>query len=160
VIATGVLAFLLALTLALGIPYALQKRSAVHHNAALNTARSQTVDLARKVALATASYDYRHVTADLDKAMAYMTPSYKRVYQGIAAKLGPLVVQAKAISTGSVLNYGVRSLTTTHAVVVLFLDQNVKQDGSSAPARPSHYRAIITMDKLGGHWLVSLLQLT
>ena len=159
-IATGVLAFLLALVLGLGIPYALDKRSAVDHNAQVNTARKQVLAIAKKFAVAAASYDYRHVDADFRATEAYLTPDFKKNFEQVANRLAPLVVQAKAISTATVGGYGVTTVSTKHAVVLVFLDQTVKQATSASNADLAHNRAIVTLDKQkNGTWLVSNLTL-
>jgi hypothetical protein len=156
-VTAGVLAVLLVLTLALGVPYALRKRSAVAHDAQLNRDRVAVVALAEAFSKAAATYDYRDMQAAFAKQLSYMTPAYQQQWRRNTSQLGALAVQAKAVSTATIETYGVTSLTTKHAVVLVYFDQLVQNKSAKQPA---HYRAIVTMDKQpNGKWLASNLDL-
>lgn len=105
------------------------------------------------------SYDYRHLQADRNQAVRFMTPRYKREYTTTFDKLitssdsrpGP-AVQTKAVVRASVENVGVVSAQTDRVRVIAFLNQTTAK-GSTAPEL-SLNRLTVTMAKSGNAWLV------
>jgi Mce-associated membrane protein len=158
-ISTGVLAVLLALVLGFGIPYLIDKRDAVAHNSAVNSARSQALATAKKAAVAFGSYNYTQVDKDFAATLSYLTPKFRKAYSPVAAQLKPYIAKGRAVATAKVSCSAVSSASTTRVVIVMCLDQSVTTSDSKT-ATINRNRAIATLVKQSnGHWLVDDLVL-
>ncbi|MDQ6641640.1 MAG: J domain-containing protein [Actinomycetota bacterium] len=151
----AVLGLLSVVALALGGLFLVQHRSYQHRQDAGQEA-SAAAERALPVVL---SYDYRHLTADRDKAARYLSPKYRKEYIATFDKLiqssgsnpGP-AEQTKAVVTANVQNIGVVDAEADVARVIVFLDQStVKAAGTP---KFSLNRLTVSMVKVGNAWLV------
>lgn len=127
---------------------------------ATERARTQAVSAARAAAGDILGYDYRSVDQSIKRARASTTGSFRKEYDETAQKLLPESKQLKAIVQATVGATAVMSATADRVVVLLFVDQaTVKQvPGQTTPTtRIDQSRVRVTMNKVGGRWLVSEL---
>ena len=115
---------------------------------------------AERALTAVLSYDYRHMTADRDRAARFLTPSYRKQYlknfddlltKGPDGSPGP-VEKTKAVVTADVLNTGVVDADKNRVRVIVFVNQSsVKGD-----AQPTLFqnRVVATLVHSGDTWLV------
>jgi Mce-associated membrane protein len=152
----------LVLALVGTLVFALHERDeADKGNAALklSSLRSSALKKATSVATSFGTYDYQTLNADFARTRAYLTPSFAADFSKITTTLGSLITQDKGQIVGTVKNAGIQSISSTTAVVLVFLDQKVTTAESSTP-RLDHNRLELTLtlqpDK---KWLVSQLVL-
>jgi len=120
--------------------------------------RQSALDTAKRYALDFSTYDYRTIDADFARISAELTPSFRSQYQSTSASLKSVVVQYRGVATATVQGIGLTSLTGSQAVVVVFLDQQVTNSSTKTP-RIDRNRLQITLQRNGGGWLMSDLQL-
>ncbi|MGY2873214.1 Mce-associated membrane protein [Marmoricola sp. URHA0025 HA25] len=118
---------------------------------------------AERALKAVLSYDYRHMEADRDRAVQFLTPSYRKDYlktfNGLLA-VGPdgspgPVEKTKAVVTADVLDTGVVDAESDRVRIIAFVNQSsVKGD-----AQPTVFqnRVVATMVHRGDNWLVDNL---
>ncbi|MFX0573994.1 h domain protein [Nocardia nepalensis] len=118
-------------------------------------ARTQVVPVAQRTVEAMFTYNFKTVDAELPKAADNLSASFRDDYlklirEAIApgAKEKELNVQATTQASGVV------SAESAHAVVLLYLNQ-VSTGKDSPQANISTSRVKVSLDKDGGHWLVS-----
>jgi Mce-associated membrane protein len=134
---------------------------------ALVTTRRDRSDVAAgSVALAAAtkdaatilSYDYRHLPQDYAAATAVSTGSFRTDYQATTSKaVTPLATQTHAVVTAKVTTGGVVSSSSSRATILLFVDQTTTSNRLDAP-KVDLNRVQLTLQKVGGRWLVSSLK--
>lgn len=114
---------------------------------------------AERALTAVLSYDYRHMEADRDRAVTFLTPRYEKQYLKTFGLLteGPDgapggAVKTKAVVTADVLNAGVVDAESDLVRVIAFVNQSsVKGEGQPAIFQN---RVVATMVHQGGDWLV------
>jgi Mce-associated membrane protein len=118
---------------------------------------------AERALKAVLSYDYRHMEADRDRAVQFLTPSYKKDYlktfndlltKGPDGSPGP-VEKTQAVVTADVLDTGVVDAEADRVRVVAF----VNQSSAKGEAQPTVFqnRVVATMVRRGDRWLVDNL---
>jgi Mce-associated membrane protein len=119
---------------------------------------------AERALKAVLSYDYRHMEADRDRAVEFLTPAYKKDYlktfnellaQGPDGSPGP-VEKTKAVVTADVLDTGVVDAESDRVRIIAFVNQSsVKGDGQPTVFQN---RVVATMVHRGDRWLVDNLK--
>jgi Mce-associated membrane protein len=149
VIATAVLGVLVAgLVALLVVGYV-----SWHHQRTVNSARKDAVQAAKTFAVDFGSYDYRHLDADFREVASRMTPGFAKSYVQTSGKLKSTFLQYKTQVTAQIQGYGVTSVSTSKATVVVFLNQTVRTSQSSTP-RIDRNRLEIDLVHQHGKWLV------
>ena len=106
------------------------------------------------------SFDYRHMEADRDRAVRYMTSSYRKDYLKTFDKLliagpdgdpGP-AVKTKAVVTADVLDTGIVDSDRSRVRVVAFMNQSSVK-GDAGPTILQN-RVVVTMVRHNGDWLI------
>lgn len=141
----------LALVLGLGAGYL---RWSAGSSDDLEAAGTESVQAAREDAVALLSYRSGSVDQDLAAARERLTGEFKDAYTELTrqvvipgAKEKHISSVAKATAAASV------SVTTSHAVALVFVDQTVTiGDGAPTDTKPV---VRMTLDKVNGRWLVS-----
>jgi Mce-associated membrane protein len=117
-------------------------------------ARNQAVVAARESAVALLSFRFDTVDRDVAAARERLTGGFRDTYtQKTQAELIPNAKQRRVSATASVPAAAPESANESHAVVLLFVNQTVRF-GNSAPANGAS-SVRVTLDKVGGRWLVS-----
>jgi Mce-associated membrane protein len=119
---------------------------------------------AERALKAVLSYDYRHMEADRDRAVQFLTPSYKKDYlktfndllaKGPDGTPGP-VESTKAVVTADVLDTGIVDAESDRVRIIAFVNQSsVKGDGQPTVFQN---RVVATMVHRGDRWLVDNLK--
>jgi Mce-associated membrane protein len=114
----------------------------------------ESLAAAKDSTIALLSYKSDTVEKDLDAAKSRLTGAFKESYSQLindvvipGAKRGHISTTATVPAAASV------SATPTHAVTLLFVNQTAVVD--KEPPTDSTSSVRVTLDKIGGHWLIS-----
>jgi Mce-associated membrane protein len=125
---------------------------------------SKTDDIASVISAASnqvstvLSYDYRHLDEDFDRAIAQLTPRFRKSYLSTTAKgVRPLAEKYKAISSAQVTAAGLIEGTADRAVVLVFVAQTATNTQLAQP-RLDRSRIKTTLVRSGDRWLIDNLQ--
>ncbi|MBY8859972.1 hypothetical protein K7711_26115 [Nocardia sp. CA2R105] len=113
---------------------------------------------AKDYAVALTSIDSAHIDTDFSTVLNGATGQFKDMYSQSATQLKPLLLQAKSVSKGNVVAASVQSASSDHAVVMLFVDAQITNVTNPDP-RVDRNRILMTMDRVGGRWLASKVDL-
>ena len=104
------------------------------------------------------SYDYRQLDEDFDRALAVLTPRFRKSYLSTTAKgVRPLAEKYKAISSAQVTSAGLVEGTADRVVVLVFVAQTATNSQLTAP-RLDRSRIKTTLVRSGDRWLIDNLQ--
>jgi len=121
---------------------------------ASQTARIESVAAAKDSTIALLSYKADTVEKDLDAAKSRLTGTFKDSYsQLINDVVIPGAKQQHVSTTATVPAAASVSATPDHAVTLLFVNQSATVDKSPPTDTTSSVR--VTLDKVGGRWLIS-----
>ncbi|WP_234786524.1 hypothetical protein [Mycolicibacter sinensis] len=99
---------------------------------------------------------------DVDRSFANIaegsTGEFNRMHVRSGAKLRQLLIDNKATARGHVAEAVVKSADRSHAVVVLMVNQAVRNADNPEPVM-DRSRIRMTMDKVDGRWLASKVEL-
>lgn len=105
------------------------------------------------------SYDYRTLDSDIKTATAQTTGKLRADYAKQAQAIRATAIQQQVVVNAQTVKSGVESATPDRVVVLVFLNRTTSKaaaGGTAAQARtPDQLRLLMTMDKVGGRWLVS-----
>jgi Mce-associated membrane protein len=131
----------------------------IHDSVAVADAGPDAAATAERALNDVLSYDYRKMDADRDRAVRYLTSSYKKQYlktfalltQGADGTPGG-AVKTKAVVTADVLDTGIVDAERNRVRVIAFVNQSSVK-GSSQPAIFQN-RVVVTMVRHGDDWLI------
>jgi Mce-associated membrane protein len=104
------------------------------------------------------SYDYQHLTADLAQASRDTTGEFNSQFAVLATELiSPAATQQHTITKATVPDVSVVSATGNQVVVLAFVDQSTT-DKSQPKAQKNVSQVKVTMQNVGGRWLVEQFQ--
>lgn len=107
------------------------------------------------------SYDYRKLTADRAAAGAVMTPAYRakydKIFDDVVAKQAP-GLQA-VVKVSKVVEAGIVRVDDDRVQVLVLVDRSTARKSSATPL-PTQDQVTLTMQKVGGRWLVDDLRTT
>ncbi len=116
--------------------------------------RAETVRAATESTIALLSYKPDTVQQDLEAARSRLTGSFLNAYTQLTHDVVIPGSQQKSIAaTATVPAAASVKATPTHAVVLLFVDQSIVIGQDAPTSTASSVR--VTLDKVGGHWLIS-----
>jgi len=152
VVTIGLLAALIALVVLL----ALLVIGASTRNAR-SAARDAAAAAARNEALHLTTISYRTADADLARILAGATGALRAQFAAEQAHFADTLAPDKSVSTGDVLAVGIVHSSTSAARADVAVDATVTTTGSSGKSQSvlKHYRMVMKLVKLHGHWLVS-----
>jgi Mce-associated membrane protein len=148
----------LAVALVLALLLAGSLEFKVRHHDQLDSARDSAVATAQGYAVDLTTYDHDHLDADFNKVLSNSTGSFRAQYTEASQTLRDLIARFQATATGKVLETAVVSADTKHATLLLFVDQTVSNTNSKDP-RVDRSRMKMSLEKHGGKWLISALDL-
>jgi Mce-associated membrane protein len=141
----------LALLLACAAGY-LKWRDMSDHSVA--TARVESVAAAKDATIALLSYKPETAEKDLDAARDRLTGTFKDSYTQLTHDVViPGAKEKHITATATVPAAAAVKATPSHAVVLLYVNQTTVVGGGAPSDSVSTVR--VTMDKIGGRWLVS-----
>jgi Mce-associated membrane protein len=103
------------------------------------------------------SYNYQHFDADAAAAASLLTGRAKTDYQqAMSTTIKPAATSTKAVVEAQADTAGIESVSDSGSQVslIVFGEQKVTNTAVSAP-RTDIFRVRLTMDRVGGKWLVS-----
>jgi Mce-associated membrane protein len=121
------------------------------------TQREQALSTAKTAVPLILSYSYRHFDSDLSAAKARLTGRATTDYvQAMTKTIRPTAVKVHAVVQAQTDGAGVESVSQDgkQVTVVVFGEQKVTNTALTAP-RIDLFRVRVTLDQVGGQWLVS-----
>ena len=118
--------------------------------------RTSAVAAARVFAHDVATYSYRHLHRDFGRVENESTPSFRRDFIRSSDSLSKVLVQYKATASAKVLAAGVSSISSSKAVVLLFVNQSVANSTQGVSTDDS--RIEVTLVRGDGRWLLQDLK--
>lgn len=129
----------------------------------LNRDRLSAMTSAKLYATEVASYDYRHLAHDFGTVELHSTLAFRKTFESSSKALAKVLVQYHATARASVLATGVESLTSSRAVVLLFVNQTVSNTAQKGSPTRDNSRIRMTMVRSGSGsgsgWLIEQVQL-
>ncbi len=150
-VAAGALVVALVIGLALSL-------SALGNQNALANSRTSALSAARTYTVELASYNYRDLDRDFSTVAANSTPSFRRTFAESSDALKSTLSRYKATAAAKVVSAGVVWASTSRAVVLVFLDQNIANSTQTKPTT-DRSQVEITLVRSGGRWLVDQVTL-
>jgi Mce-associated membrane protein len=141
----------LALSLALGAGYLKWQDSSIRDS---DLARIESIQVAKDSTVAMLSYRPDTVGKDLGAARDLLTGDFKNAYTSLTNEVViPGAKQKQISAVASVPAVASVSASPNHAVALVFVNQTVTV-GTDAPTDTAS-SIKVTLDKVGGHWLIS-----
>lgn len=150
-------ALLAVVALGLGAALALTLRD-YHRERDLRAAGEAAQKAARAAVLAITTYDHSSVEEDFGWVDTVGTEDFGERYAKLTEPTRALIAETKASAKGRVLDSAARVVDSRHVVVLLFVDQEITNEGSSDRSLDQP-RVTLTMVKQDGRWLVDDLDL-
>ena len=124
----------------------------------LNADRTSAVATAKADANDVATYSYLHLHRDFGRVESESTPAFRRSFIRSSDSLSKVLVQYKATASAKVLAAGVSSISSTKAVVLLFVNQSVANSTQQGVSTDDS-RIEVTLVRGDGRWLLQDLKL-
>ena len=118
---------------------------------------NSAVAAARQYGVYLSSYEYTNLsgpTAAWTEVDSHSTPAFRKDFDSTKASLTSLIQDYKATATGTVSASGVSSVTSSRAVVLVFVDQTVTNSTQKNGPQKQPYRLQLTLARQGGQWLI------
>ncbi|MFW0796721.1 hypothetical protein AAFP30_23145 [Gordonia sp. CPCC 205515] len=125
---------------------------------ATDNAASAAQSVARDYAVTLTSVSADSIDQDFTAVLDGATGEFKSMYAKSSSQLRQLLVDNKAQAQGKVIASGVESASPTKVVVLLFVDQSVRNAGTPEP-RIDRSRVEMTMELVDGRWLAAKVEL-
>jgi Mce-associated membrane protein len=127
----------------------------VHENSATDNARRAGLETSRDAARVLFSYDYRTLSKDFSAGQAFTTGKFRSEYSTTTSKVvAPLAVKQKVVVKAEVVTAGVVRATPTTVVTIVYVNQVTTSSLAAAP-KIDLSRVRMTLEHIGGRWLVS-----
>ena len=119
--------------------------------------RDAVAAAARSEALAVTTISYQTANADLDRILAGATGQLRSQFAEQKPHFADTLQPDKSVSKGDVLSVGVVSSSESTAQAVVAVDATVTTSpaGKQSQSVLKHYRMVMRLVKVHGHWLVS-----
>jgi len=127
--------------------------------------QNQTADAGHEALAAATTFanalitvDANAVDKDFDDVLDGSTGGFKDLYNKSSTELRQLIVENKAAAHGTVVDAAVESVTKDKVVVLLFINQSVKNQATPDP-QIDRSRVRMTLEKVNGRWLASKVEM-
>lgn len=124
----------------------------------IDEAGQQALAAAQQYAIVLTSVDAGNLDQNFSAVLNGATGQFKDMYSQSSSQLKQVLIDSKARAQGKVIAAGIKSATTHKVEVMVFLDQSVTNSLNPQP-RLDRNRIILTMEKIGGRWLASKVDL-
>lgn len=124
----------------------------------VDEAGQQALAVAQQYAIVLTSVDAGNLDQNFSAVLNGATGEFKDMYSQSSSQLRQVLIDSKARAQGKVIAAGIKSATTHKVEVMVFLDQSVTNSLNPQP-RLDRNRIILTMEKVGGRWLASKVDL-
>ena len=158
--ATVVLAavdLVLVVALVIGVFAWAHQRGRADSAARLSADRAAALQAADNLATNFGTYDYTTLPADFARVEKLLTPSFASSFTSIVSKLAPAITQSKGKSTATIQGSAVASISSSAAVVYVFLDQTVTNAQSTTAQIDRNRLEVDLQRQSNGTWLGSNL---
>jgi Mce-associated membrane protein len=125
---------------------------------ASNADRTAALAAAKADAIDVATYSYLHLHRDFGRVEGESTPSFRHTFIQSSQSLSKVLVQYKATASAKVLSEAVQSISDSKAVVLLFVNQSVKNTAQQGVSTDDS-RIEVTLVRSGDRWLLLKLKL-
>lgn len=125
---------------------------------AVRDARDSAKRAAREYAVALTTYDHTSLRDDFGRVSSHATGEFAKEYEQVSANLTKLIKKHESTSEGNVIATGTVSVARDRAVVLLFVDQTIKNANIDKP-RIDRNRMRMTLVREGERWLVDNVEL-
>jgi Mce-associated membrane protein len=127
----------------------------VRQHSATERARQAALDTTRDAARVLFSYDYRTLSKDFSAGKSVATGKFRTEYSTTTSKVvAPLAVKQKVVVKAEVVTAGVVRATPTTVVTIVYVNQVTTSSLAAAP-KIDLSRVRMTLEHIGGRWLVS-----
>jgi Mce-associated membrane protein len=127
----------------------------VRQHSATERARQAALDTTRDAARVLFSYDYRTLSKDFSAGKSVTTGKFRSEYSTTTSKVvAPLAVKQKVVVKAEVVTAGVVRATSTTVVTIVYVNQVTTSSLAAAP-KIDLSRVRMTLEHVGGRWLVS-----
>jgi Mce-associated membrane protein len=135
----------------------------VHFNDQTNqtSLRKSALDAAAIYGAEMSTYNYKNLNgpgSPWSKVEANATPAFRSDFAKTSGDLTKLLNQYNATAVGHVIDAGVETLTSSKAVVLVFIDQAVTNTVQKPNSVTQPLRVLITLVRHNGKWLIDNLQ--
>lgn len=110
---------------------------------------------ARGEAVALTTIGYKTASSDLDRVLAGATGALRTQFEKEKDQLPATLAKTKSDSQGTVLSAAISSLAEDKAQAVVAVDAKVSGTDTSPSGVVKHYRMVISLHDVDGHWLAS-----
>lgn len=141
---------LLAGLVALGVPLAMQVSA--HHDR--DSRRAAVLEAARAEVTNLMNISYASAGRDLGRIIAGSTGNLRRQFEVQRAHADALA-QDRSTLTGQVVSTGLLWLHEQQGLARVVVAATGSDSSSGAAATSRHYRWVLTLRQVGGHWLVT-----
>ena len=131
---------------------------ALGNDSSVASSRTSALTAARTYAVQLASYNYRDLDHDFATVAANSTPSFRRSFTESSDALKSTLTRYRATAKASVVSAGIVSASTSRAVALVFLDQQIANSTQKAPTT-DRSQVEITLVSSGGRWLIEQVTL-
>lgn len=131
----------------------------LHQVTAVDAAQQAALAAAKDYAVTLTTLDANSIDENYTRALDGATGEFKEAYSLGSAQLRQTLIDNHAAGNGVVVDAAVKSATTTHAEVLLFVDQSITNAVRTEP-RIDRNRIQMTMELVDGRWLASEVELT
>ena len=138
------------------VALALVERSQRQEREATVRARTAAATAAGQLVLNLDALSHPTVDADMARVLAQATGDFKRQFTSSQAELKKIVVAGQVSSSGVLKGVGVVRSDTDTATVLVAVDRTFK-DKTHPKGVVANDRWKVTLEKLGGRWLVAAL---
>ncbi|MFI6776369.1 hypothetical protein [Nocardia sp. NPDC050412] len=130
----------------------------LHDRNEIDTAVRQAASTAQTYAVTLTSIDSQNIDQNFAAVISGATGEFKDTYTQSSNQLKALLVEHTAVSKGRVVDSSIKSASKDRVQVMLFIDQEVTNSVSPEP-RIDRSRMVMTMERIGEHWLASKVDL-
>jgi Mce-associated membrane protein len=133
----------------------------INHEDSANSLRNSALSAAKTYGVYLSSYNYKDLTsptAAWTQVDDHADAGFRRDFNKTSSTLKALLTQYDATATGKVVAAGIETLTSSRAVVLLFIDQTVTNTVQKPNSVTQPLRVELTMVRQGGRWLIDNLQ--
>lgn len=125
------------------------------HDRAVDTARSNGLAAAQSLAGDLLSYDYQNLSDVEQRARRGTTGAFTSTYLDLLKRsIEPKATRESTVTHATIARAAVVTVTANELRALLFVDQ-VTLHGESTKPTTDHRRALVTMRRVGGRWLVA-----
>lgn len=124
----------------------------------VNAASDAGLQAAKDYAVVLTTLDAKNIDDNYRKSLDGATGEFKDAYSQGANQLRQVLIDNKASGTGIVVAAAVKSASPDKVEVLLFVDQSITNASNPSP-RIDRNRIDMTMEKVGGRWLASKVEI-